>query len=284
MTILMHVCPVRIFGEVEFVVSTIKVIAVVLFICVMGAIIGGAGAKGHRHTGEMWKLDGLDAVGLHNGFRGLASVFVLAAFAAGGIEMVGVMAGEIQHPKWTLPRAIKTLMWRIATFYILSMALLTFVVPYNAPGLIGSKDANASPFVIAVKMAGIKILPDVLNAVLVVSVCSVGSTSVYISSRTLKAMAEDGFAPSFCARTDKHGRPWVALLGTGAAAIVLAYLNVSSTGAVVFGWFSAISGMAFFLVSIDSVITRRTNIINTGMAGHYCLQLAISCCPHSARR
>lgn len=161
--------------------------------------------------------------------------------------MVGIVAGEAQYPRYNLPRAIKTLMWRIFLFYVVSMTFLTFVVPYNQKGLVGSKNANSSPFVIAIKNAGIKVLPDILNAIVMVCVCSVGSTSVYISSRTLKAMAEDGFAPRFFDKTDRHGRPWTALIFTGAIATILAYLTCSEAGEKVFTWFSAISGEAFFI-------------------------------------
>ncbi|KAI9888394.1 MAG: hypothetical protein M1814_000510 [Vezdaea aestivalis] len=241
-----HLAPVRVFGEVEFVVSSIKVISVVAFIVVVWAIMGGAGPKGRRHGGENWRLEGLDN-GIANGFKGLGAVFVTAAFATGGTEMVGIVAGEAEHPRYNLPRAIKTLMWRIFLFYIVSMTFLTFVVSYNQPGLLGTKNANSSPFVLAIKEAGIRVLPDLLNAVVIVCVCSVGSTSVYISSRVLKSMAEDDMAFGIFAATDKQGRPWVALLFTGAVATTLSYLNCSSQGTKVFNWFSAISGMAFFI-------------------------------------
>jgi amino acid transporter len=151
--------------------------------------------------------------------------------------MVGVVAGEAQHPRWNLPRAIRTLMWRIFLFYIVSMLFLTFVVPYNEDGLVGSKNANSSPFVLAIRDAGIRVLPHILNVVVCIAVISVGSTSIYISSRTLKAMAEDGFAWKFFGKTDKKGRPYFALMFTAAIGIVLAYLNCSSTGAVVFSWY-----------------------------------------------
>lgn len=75
-------------GEVEFFISVIKVIAVIIFIILTWCIMAGAGPAGKSHGGEYWHLEGLTG-GLHNGFKGLASVFVLAAFAAGGIEMVG---------------------------------------------------------------------------------------------------------------------------------------------------------------------------------------------------
>ncbi|KAI9811008.1 MAG: hypothetical protein M1832_001085 [Thelocarpon impressellum] len=244
--LLIHLAPVRVFGEVEFYVSALKVISVIVFIIVVWAIMGGAGPNGRRHGGENWRLPGLDN-GIANGFKGLGAVFVTAAFAAGGTEMVGVVAGEAQHPRYNLPRAIRTLMWRIFIFYIVSMLFLTFVVPYDSKGLVGGKDANSSPFVLAIKDAGIRVLPHILNAVVMICVCSVGSTSIYIASRTLKAMSEDGFAFKAFGRTDQKGRPYVALVFTGAIGTILAYLNVSSTGAMVFGWFSAISGMAFFI-------------------------------------
>lgn len=98
---------------------------------------------------------------------------------------------------------------------------------------------------------GIRVLPDILNAVLLVFVCSVGSSGIYISSRTLHAMAEDGLVFRFFARTDRQGRPYWSLLLTAAVGITLAYLNCSNTGAVVFSWFSAISGMAFLLVWLN---------------------------------
>ncbi|KAK3048009.1 hypothetical protein LTS18_013024, partial [Coniosporium uncinatum] len=150
-----HVCPVRVFGEVEFVVSTIKVVSVVAFIIVTWCIMGGAGPAGRKRGAEYWQLEGLDN-GLNNGFKGLASSFVTAAFAQGGVEMVGVVAGETGAPKWVLPRAIRMLMWRIMIFYIFSMVFLSFVVPYNDPNLLGGSNANSSPFVIAIRDAGIR--------------------------------------------------------------------------------------------------------------------------------
>ena len=150
--------------------------------------------------------------------------------------MVGIVAGEAAHPRYNLPRAIRTLMWRIFIFYIVSMLFLTFVVRYDSDQLVGGKNAKSSPFVIAIEDAGIEVLPHILNAVVIVCVCSVGSTSVYIASRTLKAMAEDGFALKIFERTDSKGRPYAALIFTGLVSTALSYLNVDSTGAMVFGW------------------------------------------------
>ena len=59
--------------------------------------MGGAGPTGEKHGAEYWHLPGLTN-GLHNGFWGMASVFVNAAFASGGVEMVGIVSGESAMP------------------------------------------------------------------------------------------------------------------------------------------------------------------------------------------
>ena len=238
-----HLFPVRVFGEVEFVVSTLKVISVLVFIVVIWVIMAGGGPTGRKYGGEYW----VDPGALANGFHGLASVFVTAAFACGGTEMVGIVSGETQNPRYNLPRAIRTLMWRILIFYITSLLFVTFVVPSTHPDLLGGKNAGSSPFVIAIKTAGIRVLPDILNAVVLICVCSVGSVSIYISSRVLVALAEDGMAWIRFSQTDREGRPHYALIFTSVIGSGISYLNVDATGARVFNWFTSLSGMAFFL-------------------------------------
>ena len=157
-TLTVHVCPVKVFGEVEFWVSALKVVAVVTFIIVTWTIMGGAGPEGRKHGGEYWRLPGLaNGIVVHedrSNFWSFASVFALAAFATGGVEMIGIVAGETEQPRWNMPRAVKTLMWRIVIFYVLSMLFLSFVVPYTNNNLIGGDNANSSPFVVAIKDAG----------------------------------------------------------------------------------------------------------------------------------
>lgn len=251
--LVIHLFSVRVFGEVEFLVSTLKVVSVVVFIGVTMVIMAGGGPDGRRHGGEYW----VDPGAVANGFAGLASVFVTAAFACGGAEMVGIVSGETRHPRYNLPRAVRTLMWRILIFYITSLLFITFVVPSDHPNLLrGGSDAAASPFVIAIKDAGITVLPDLLNAVVLVCVCSVGSVSIYISSRVLLALAGDGMAPVLFTRTDAQGRPRNALIFTTVIASGISYLNVSSTGARVFSWFTSLSGMAFFLAWLVIIVAN----------------------------
>ena len=109
----------------------------------------------------------------------------------------------------------------------------------NLPG----HDATASPFVIAIDMAGIKVLPSIFNGVILVSVMSVGNSAVYGSSRTLCAMARTGQAPRFLCYIDREGRPLFAII----LALVLgglAFISESASSDLVFGWLLAISGLS----------------------------------------
>ncbi|KAL8984781.1 MAG: hypothetical protein Q9177_004608 [Variospora cf. flavescens] len=232
---------VRGYGEAEFVFSIIKVIAVIGFI-ILGIILNiGGGRNAEYIGGRYWASPGA----FNNGFQGLCSVFVIAAFAFTGTELVGLAAAETANPRKSLPTAVKQVFWRICLFYIVSLTLVGLLVPYTDPRLIGqsSSDAKASPFVIAIKNAGITGLDSVMNVVIMISVLSVGNSAVYGSSRTLAALAEQGQAPRFLAYIDRKGRPLKAI-GIAAAFGFLAYLAASNKDTEVFTWLQALSGLS----------------------------------------
>ncbi|KAL8713626.1 MAG: hypothetical protein Q9225_006745 [Loekoesia sp. 1 TL-2023] len=229
------------YGEAEFVFSIIKVIAVIGFI-VLGIILDVGGGKNADYIGgRHWSTPGA----FNNGFKGLCSVFVIAAFAFAGTELVGLAAAETANPRKSLPTAVKQVFWRICLFYIVSLTLVGLLVPYTDPRLIGqsSSDAKASPFVIAIKNAGIIGLDSVMNVVIMISVLSVGNSSIYGSSRTLAALAEQGQAPKFLAYIDRRGRPLFAIAVASTVGL-LAYLAASTKENEVFSWLQALSGLS----------------------------------------
>jgi amino acid transporter len=133
-------------------------------------------------------------------------------------------------------------------FYVVSLALVGLLVPYNHPQLLNgssSADAKASPFVIAIRNAGISGLPSVMNAVIMVAVLSVGNSSVYGSSRTLAALADQGQAPKILSYVDRKGRPMVGII---IASLIgaLAYFAASNqrTETEAFTWMLALSGLS----------------------------------------
>lgn len=232
---------VRAYGEAEFVFSIVKVIAVIGFI-VLGIVLNiGGGPSGEYVGGKYWHYPGA----FNNGFKGLCSVFVTAAFAFAGTEFVGLAAAETANPRKSLPTAVKQVFWRIALFYVVSLTLVGLLVPYNDGRLIGSSssDAKASPFVIAIENAGIKGLDSVMNVVIMISVISVGNSSVYGSSRTLAALAEQSQAPKIFAYIDREGRPVMAILLASVMGFI-AFLAASEAEEKVFLWLQALSGLS----------------------------------------
>lgn len=114
--------------------------------------------------------------------------------------------------------------------------LLGLLVPYNDPNLgISTGAAEQSPFVIAFQRAGIKVLPSIINAVVCTSAFSCGISCVFLASRTLYGLAEEGQAPRFFRKINRFGTPWLAV----AASLIfmpLVYLSLGSSSSVVFGW------------------------------------------------
>jgi amino acid transporter len=228
---------------VEFVLSCIKVAGCVGFI-ILGVVIdcGGTGPQGYIGA-HYWHDPGAFA----NGFKGFCSVFVVAAFAFGGTELVGLAAAETADPRKSLPTAVKQVFWRISFFYIIGLFILGLIVPANNPNLLNASNSETkySPFVIAIRLAGIKVLPSIFNAIITISVISVANSCTYGSTRTMQALAERSMAPSFLAYVDKKGRPiWGIVLQLLFA--LLAFIGESSKEGIVFNWLLALSGLSFF--------------------------------------
>jgi amino acid transporter len=136
--------------------------------------------------------------------------------------------------------------WRITLFYIVSLTLVGLLVPYTEPRLLHASNiagAQANPFVIAIESAGATVLPSIMNGVILVSVISVGNSSVFGASRTLAALAEQGQAPRVFGYVDRRGRPLVAIVAVSAFGL-LAYLANFDQHARVFDWLLAISGLS----------------------------------------
>lgn len=203
--------------------------------------IGGTPNGGYI-GGQFWRNPGA----FHNGFKGLCSVFVMAAFAFAGTELVGLAAAETLNPRKSLPTAIKQVFWRITLFYIVALTLVGLLVPFTDERLLSSEssvDTSASPFVIAIENAGIEILPSAMNVVILIAVLSVGNSSVFGSSRTLAALADQGQAPRVLSYVDRRGRPLVSLLAVLSVGL-LAYLADLDSQSTVLDWLLAISGLS----------------------------------------
>lgn len=177
-------------------------------------------------------------------FAGFVNALVLALFAYMGTELIGVTVGEAKNPRKTVPSAIKKTFYRILFFYIILILLVGMIVDPKGPELAAANKkgtaggASASPFVVAIKAAHIKVLPSILNACILLFTFSAANSDQYIASRTLYGMAKDGNAPRIFTKCTKRGVPWVAFIFT-ACFMSLAFLVASSNALDVFYYFTS---------------------------------------------
>lgn len=239
---------VRWYGEAEFWFSAIKVIAIVGLI-ILGIVLDLGGGPNHDRIGfRYWKNPGpfnqLNGIqGSLGRFLSFWSVFVQAAFSFQGTEIVALTAGEAANPRQTVPKAINRVFYRILLFYIGGVTVIGLLVPYNSPGLLGGTgDATSSPFVIAINNAGIRVLPDIVNAIILTSAYSAGNSDLYAGSRILYGLSVDRMAPKIFRRCTKGGLPVYALIITSLFG-VLSYFNVNTSGSTIFDWLSNISSI-----------------------------------------
>ncbi|MCL2514342.1 MAG: amino acid permease [Microbacteriaceae bacterium] len=235
---------VKVFGEMEFWFALIKVTALVAFL-IIGAIFlafrfpTSAGATGF---GMLAQHGGLLP---HGAGTIIAGVIVVqgVVFAYAGVELVGTAAGETPEPHKVMPRAVNSVVFRIAIFYCGSVLLLALLLPYS------TYSAGESPFVTFFSHIGSPVVGEIagnaMNFVVLTAALSSLNAGLYSTGRILHSMAQAGAAPKFTGRMNARGVPWggivltfcVALLGVGLNYVVPSeafeiVLNISALGII----------------------------------------------------
>ena len=251
--LLVNLISAKAYGEAEFWMATIKVIAVIAFIVIGLATIFGV---------MSYKPDvarNLSAGGNHGfvgGIGGMIAVFMIAGFSFQGTEIVGIAAGESENPEKNVPSAIKQVFWRIIIFYFLSIFVIGALVYYKDPSLLRAatqSDITVSPFTLVFERAGLAAAASVMNAVILTSVISSANSWLYAASRMLFGMAKEGHAPKIFAKTNtSNGVPIYAILATVAIGL-LAFLT-SIFGTEIYFYLVAASGLSGFLAWIGIAI------------------------------
>ncbi|RYN89731.1 Dicarboxylic amino acid permease [Alternaria tenuissima] len=273
---------IKFFGELEFWLSSIKVVTIVgvillSFLLAVGA--GPGGATGFKYYDDPGAFKPYITTGSAGKFYGFWSSLVNAVFAYLGTELIGVTVGEAQNPRKTIPRAIKLTFYRILFFYCLSVFFLGMIVPYNSEELAfankATTGASASPFVVAIKLAKIPHLPGLVNACILLFTFSASNSDLYIASRTIYGLAVEGHAPKIFLWTDKRGVPVPALL-VSALFCCTAFMNAADDAKVVFGYFVNLTTIFGLLSWISLLVShiwfvrarRAQGITNDQMAYH----------------
>lgn len=241
----------RAYGEGEFWLAAIKVVTVIVFLIAGVAMILGI-LGGHSPGFENWTVGESP---FHGGVLAVLSVFMIAGFSFQGTELVGVAAAESRDPRREVPKAIRTVFWRIMLFYVGAFIVIGFLIPYTDPRLLRSSETDIaySPFTLVLDRAGIAFAASAMNAVILTAILSAGSSGLYASARMLHGLALDRQAPRFLARTTSRGVPLPALLATAAVG-AFAFLTAIVGQGAAYTWLLNISALSGFIVWVGIAV------------------------------
>ncbi|MCD6047467.1 MAG: gamma-aminobutyrate permease [Gammaproteobacteria bacterium] len=251
MVIGLNILTVKSYGESQYWLSIIKVITVILFLIVGTLIIFGA----FHHTPIDLKNWRIGDAPFHNGWTGFAAVLLVAGFSFQGTELFGVTAGEAHDPHLSIPKAVRSVFWRILIFYIGAIAIISFIIPYTDPSLVNTDTNNLalSPFTIIFRQAGLQFAASLVNLVILSAVLSACTASMYTATRILWHTATEGNAPRIFSKLTSHGIPLNALIATAAIGS-LVFLSSFFGNGKVFIWLINISSLSGFIAWIGIAI------------------------------
>ncbi|SCV01264.1 LAME_0G15082g1_1 [Lachancea meyersii CBS 8951] len=255
--LLLNVVHVRVYGEAEYWLALLKVIAIVMFF-IISIVVNAGHNQDHTYIGfKNWTVGEAPFV---NGFKGFAALFVSSSFAYGGTESITLTAGETKNPIRNTPKIIKTVFWRILIFYVFTAFFIGMNVPYNYPNL-SKKSVITSPFTIVFQMVGSRGAGSFMNAVIMTSVISAGNHALFAGSRVLYNLGLEGyFFPKFITKTNRYQVPYVAVLITWAVGGLCFGSSFIGAGTL-WTWLQNIVGvsnqLAWLCISVISIRFRR---------------------------
>ena len=251
----LNLCNVKVFGEMEFWLSLLKVGAIVAM------ILGGFGIMlfGIHSAGET-QASGLSNLWAHGGFipngiGGLIASFAVVMFAFGGIEIIGITAGEAKDPQRVIPKAINAVPLRILLFYVLTLFVLMAIYPWPQIG------SQGSPFVQIFSNLGIGSAATILNIVVISAAVSAINSDIFGAGRMMYGLAQQGQAPKGFAQLSKQGVPWMTVVVMGAAllcGVVLNYLIPENVFLVIASIATFATVWVWLMILFTQVAMRRS--------------------------
>lgn len=235
------------YGEIEFYLAILKVILIVGLMCFTLIAMCGGNPNGDAFGFSNWSKGGLFKEYLVSGgtgkFLGFWNVLIYAAFACGGADMLGMIAGEISQPRKNIGVAAKRTYIRVYLFYIGGIFFMNSLCASNNADLVAASElagAASSPWVIGIKSVGVHGLDSLVNAVVMTSAWSCGNGFTYGATRSAYAASLAGYLPRVFSKCLKNGCPIVCVLCSVAIGC-LSYMSVSQGSNTVFNWFINLS-------------------------------------------
>jgi amino acid transporter, AAT family len=235
------------FGEVEYWFAMIKVVAILAFIATGLALIVGLGPAPAIGVRNLYEGPGGF---LPHGWTGVWLALTLVITSYMGVEVVAVTAGEAWNPEQTIPRAMRTMVWRLIIFYVLAIAVMLMMTPWNQIAS-GGRAITGSPFVRAFASVGIPYAASVMNLVVISAALSSANANLYSTIRMLFSLSRSGYAPPWVSIVNASGVPLRAVAVASAGMIVAILLAIYSPGQAFLALFgTAVAGMLFIWIVI----------------------------------
>jgi L-asparagine transporter-like permease len=243
-------------GEFEYWFAMIKVAAILAFILVGVGLIFGIGTRHPVGLAHLTRDGGF----LPAGWKGVWLSLTITVTSYMGVEIIAVTAGEAERPEETIPRAMRNIVYRLILFYVLAIAVMVTMVPWNQTG--NSSTLSGSPFVTAFAAAHVPFAAAIMNFVVLTAALSSVNTNLYLSTRMLFSLGRGGYAPAWMGKISRNGVPHRALLASTAgiiAAILLAIFAPKNAFLILYG--VAVAGMLFvWLVILNTHLRFRRAI------------------------
>jgi amino acid transporter, AAT family len=240
-------------GEFEYWFAMIKVTAIAAFIAVGSFLIFGRGSHGATAWANLTQHGGFFPAG----WKGVWLSLTITITSYMGVEVIAVTAGEAERPEVTIPRAMRNIVWRLILFYVLAIAIMVIMVPWDQST--STSVLSGSPFVTAFSAAHVPFAAAIMNFVVLTAALSSVNTNLYLSTRMLFSLGREGYAPDWMGKVSHNGVPHRALLASTAgivAAIMLAVLAPKNAFLMLYG--TAVAGMLFvWLVILNSHLRFR---------------------------
>lgn len=258
--------PVKFYGESEFWFAITKVLTIIGLIILSFILFWGGGPNQNGILGfHYWETPGAFNVYIVKSnvkvgrFVGVVYCIVSSAFSfIFAPELVIITGGEMASPRRNIPRAAYRYIYRLILFYIIGILAITVTCPSNSSAIVsGASNAKASPFVVAIKNAGIPYLDSIVNGAILLSAWSNGNSWLFMSSRSLYSLAVAGHAPRVFKTCNQWGVPYPAVAASSLFSL-LAYLSVGNSSSIVFTWLVNLTNTSGFISWICcSIISFR---------------------------
>ncbi|HEY4358891.1 MAG TPA: amino acid permease [Acidobacteriaceae bacterium] len=221
--VLVNATNVELFGTVEYGLSALKIAAVLAFL-VLGAWLLFVRTHSNSTTDSLpIGFSNYTAFGgfFPKGLRGMWTAVLVALFSYFSIEAIAVAAAEARDPKVAIRRAFRATLARLVLFYVLTLAVVLALVPWN----VTASGTAQSPFITVMVRTHIAHAAGVVNFVILIAALSAMNSQLYVSSRMLFSLARSGYTPRLLGTLSKRGVPVMALLASTFGIAVAAVLN-----------------------------------------------------------